>query len=259
MKYLTKFLIVVILLIKGDLLFAQQSGILTYKLTIDDRAKHKARVENYVTYFKSGRSIEFFVPKMITNSTTIIDEGNIVDVKSYSTMSKRKYFLLKDYVAKKQLLANSIDLKYYLIDDTLANFKWNITTETQQLLKYNCTKATTEFRGRTYEAWFTEDVPVANGPWKFGGLPGLIVNIKDVENQYTFELLGADFESNFDTNIISIPDVYKNEETIAHAKFIDLYARKVKDLEAESKASYFSKGNVSGFTRVTIAPLIEKF
>lgn len=51
-------------------------------------------------------------------------------------------------------------------------------------------KATTVFRGRTYEAWFTPDIPVSDGPWKFSGLPGLILEVHDSKNHYVFSCIG---------------------------------------------------------------------
>jgi hypothetical protein len=38
-----------------------------------------------------------------------------------------------------------------------------------------CKKATTNFRGRYWEAWYTEEIPIGQGPWKLCGLPGMIL------------------------------------------------------------------------------------
>ena len=52
---------------------------------------------------------------------------------------------------------------------------------------YVCQKATCSFRGRDFIAWFAMDLPVRDGPWKFGGLPGLILKVYDIDLLYTFE------------------------------------------------------------------------
>jgi hypothetical protein len=49
-------------------------------------------------------------------------------------------------------------------------------------------KATTSFAGRNYEAWFTPEIPISDGPYKFYGLPGLIFKICDKKNQHVFTL-----------------------------------------------------------------------
>ena len=46
--------------------------------------------------------------------------------------------------------------------------------------------ATSDFRGRHWTAWFATDIPVSDGPWKLGGLPGLILEAYDKGHQYTF-------------------------------------------------------------------------
>jgi GLPGLI family protein len=40
------------------------------------------------------------------------------------------------------------------------------------------------WRGRAYTAWFAPSIAYANGPEKFGGLPGLIVEIYSDGNEY---------------------------------------------------------------------------
>ncbi|MBQ8737227.1 MAG: GLPGLI family protein [Bacteroidaceae bacterium] len=70
--------------------------------------------------------------------------------------------------------------------------KWTLTNETQTIIGYECQKATCRFRGRDFEAWFTTDIPVECGPWKFGGLPGLILKVYDKGRLYTFEAIGIE-------------------------------------------------------------------
>ncbi len=65
---------------------------------------------------------------------------------------------------------------------------WEITNTKQEISGYNCTLAKTVFAGREYNAWFTSEIPISDGPYKFKGLPGLIVKIEDVKKQYSFEL-----------------------------------------------------------------------
>ncbi|MBR5842082.1 MAG: GLPGLI family protein [Bacteroidaceae bacterium] len=63
---------------------------------------------------------------------------------------------------------------------------WIISFEMQELLGYTCQKATCHFRGRDYIAWFAPDIPVCQGPWKLGGLPGLILKAHDADSLYIF-------------------------------------------------------------------------
>ena len=77
-----------------------------------------------------------------------------------------------------------------LCEEELPLFNWQMHTDRREILGYTCTMATTTFRGRDYEAWFAPQVPLFEGPWKFSGLPGLIMFIRDTEDQYVFECIG---------------------------------------------------------------------
>ena len=74
---------------------------------------------------------------------------------------------------------------YY--DEHYPDQQWTLTQDTATVSGYHCQKATCRFHGRDFEAWFTPEVPVKFGPWKFGGLPGLIVKVYDTDHLYTFE------------------------------------------------------------------------
>ncbi len=65
--------------------------------------------------------------------------------------------------------------------------QWQMGTEIQTILGYKCQKAVCHWRGRDFVAWFAPGIPVKAGPWKFGGLPGLILKLNDMENLYRFE------------------------------------------------------------------------
>jgi len=57
-------------------------------------------------------------------------------------------------------------------------------------LGYPCQKAKCNFRGRQWTVWFASDIPVSDGPWKLGGLPGLIMEAYDQGIQYHFMIIG---------------------------------------------------------------------
>ncbi|MBR4433710.1 MAG: GLPGLI family protein [Bacteroidaceae bacterium] len=65
--------------------------------------------------------------------------------------------------------------------------KWTIESKFQIILGYDCQQATCHWRGRDYVAWFAPEIPVRMGPWKLGGLPGLILKAHDADTLYTFE------------------------------------------------------------------------
>ena len=68
--------------------------------------------------------------------------------------------------------------------------QWTLHSETKTILEHHCQKATCHWRGRDFVAWFAPDIPVKRGPWRFNGLPGLILKLYDTDRFYTFEAVG---------------------------------------------------------------------
>ena len=80
--------------------------------------------------------------------------------------------------------------------DSTPSLAWNYMNEqSDTILGYECQKATTIFAGRTYTAWFTTEIPLPYGPYKFGGLPGLILRIQDADKQFSWECIGLERSS----------------------------------------------------------------
>ena len=67
---------------------------------------------------------------------------------------------------------------------------WQLTDSIDSICGYECHQAIAKFKGRTWIAWYTEDIPIDKGPWKLSGLPGLILKVHDSENDYGFTAVG---------------------------------------------------------------------
>jgi len=96
--------------------------------------------------------------------------------------------IFKDYPAGKISLYEYLQIggNYYYIEDKTKP-QWILEPGDTIVCSYSCKKATTSFRGRHYTAWYTEQIPISDGPWKFWGLPGLILKVTDDKNEYSFE------------------------------------------------------------------------
>lgn len=85
------------------------------------------------------------------------------------------------------IMPDAIESDNQKYGETLPLQRWNVCDEEIVVCGYQCQKAICHWRGRDYVAWFTPDIPVSAGPWKFGGLPGLIMKIADATNTYSWE------------------------------------------------------------------------
>ena len=67
---------------------------------------------------------------------------------------------------------------HYLITEDITIPEWTMYEDsTITVLGMECKKATTNFRGRYWEVWYTEEIPISQGPWKLCGLPGMILKV----------------------------------------------------------------------------------
>jgi GLPGLI family protein len=44
---------------------------------------------------------------------------------------------------------------------------WKIEKEFLKINNMNCQKAVANYKGRIWEAWFSKDYPISDGPYKF--------------------------------------------------------------------------------------------
>jgi len=98
--------------------------------------------------------------------------------------------LYKDYKKNEILVRDNISIHNFIYKDELKPQDWEILSDTTTILGYHCQKAQCQWRGRNWVAWFTPEIPINEGPWKFYGLPGLIAKLHDTENHYSFVLIG---------------------------------------------------------------------
>lgn len=73
--------------------------------------------------------------------------------------------------------------------DTDDKVNWDLTGETRTIGSYKVQKATTQYGGRNWTAWFTKDIALSEGPYKFRGLPGMIFEIYDDKDNFKFSLV----------------------------------------------------------------------
>ncbi len=77
-------------------------------------------------------------------------------------------------------------------EESLDAFNWQLNQDTATIAGYLSQKATCDYGGRSWIAWFSTEIPFNDGPYKFNGLAGLIVKIYDNRKHYVFDLTGIE-------------------------------------------------------------------
>ena len=109
---------------------------------------------------------------------------------------------------------------------------WKILPEKLKIGDFQTQKAETEMFGRKWTAWFTTEIPIQDGPYKFHGLPGLIVKIEDETKSHSYILNGI---KNLKSEEIKNIDPNKN--------FVFDFGNAVKISQSEYKKQYLESRN----------------
>ena len=100
------------------------------------------------------------------------------------------YYVYKGLPVEGKLTYLDTNLCKFKYEEPISKMKWKMLGKDSVIAGYPCQLAETNFRGRTWKAWFTLDIPIPNGPWKLGGLPGLILKATDHTGWFDFDCAG---------------------------------------------------------------------
>jgi len=109
---------------------------------------------------------------------------------------------------------------YTVVDNEKPNWVLDNTADTV-IMGYSCKRAFTSFRGRSYVAWYSPDIPISDGPYKFWGLPGLILLVHDSKNLHRFEISGI-YENSSNTPILIVENLNKCRE-VSPKEFVEAF------------------------------------
>lgn len=73
----------------------------------------------------------------------------------------------------------------YIYSEPFPDFQWKLSQDTATVCGYLCHRATADFRGRQWTAWYA-DIAVSEGPWKFAGVPGLVLRVVSADKEHEF-------------------------------------------------------------------------
>ena len=117
--------------------------------------------------------------------------------------------------------------------------QWILHNDTMTVLEHSCQKATCHWRGRDFVAWFAKDIPIRRGPWKFNGLPGLILKLYDTDRFYTFEAVNLK-NSNEPMMLYDFKSMTSNElKTVYDHKYIKSTRERVRKLQRALQVNFW--------------------
>ncbi|MEK8179266.1 GLPGLI family protein [Flavobacterium buctense] len=156
---------------------------------------------------------------------TIIQTISMGDMDNTSATYNFTYF--KDFSTKKIYFNRDYGLKKVIVD-SINIIKWDITKNYTKVMGYDCQEAKCVFRGRSYKAYFLKDIPIPNGPFKFDGLPGLILKVQSDDGTVNIEAYEIEYNKDIKFNFTNPFD----EKNIATwQEFKDFYKKRVEKVK----------------------------
>jgi GLPGLI family protein len=125
----------------------------------------------------------------------------------------------------------------FTVDDNWIKIAWEIQEDTLTIGNFKCKKAIGDFRGRTYIAWFAEEIPLPYGPFKLFGLPGLILQAEDTEKMFSVFMKRIEYPTNQEFEVDE-PNEKNKKTLIEYAYLWDNFT----DLLIERLNSKMSRG-----------------
>ncbi|MEA3503731.1 MAG: GLPGLI family protein [Bacteroidota bacterium] len=147
--------------------------------------------------FLGQNTSKFLSSEKYSSDTIWRNMSNIADVHKYAAdrnkpIPRVKYRVVKNYPKGKITHIEYSDPSTFKCEEDLNQFNWQLTGDTAAIEGYKVQKATCDFGGRSWVAWFAPEISYSDGPYKFNGLPGLILNIHDTRNHYVFEFISIE-------------------------------------------------------------------
>jgi GLPGLI family protein len=134
---------------------------------------------------KGNTSFTFFYNRMKRDSIESLRK--ISSQERYTLFVNDHPYSIKT-VKNKAIFTAEVGDQYFSYEQTI-DFKWKLTDTKRKIDSYNCKLATVSYAGRTWNAWYTMDLPMDVGPYKFKGLPGCIVEMSDVDGIFKYTLI----------------------------------------------------------------------
>ena len=145
-----------------------------------------------------GHETSLFIGKEMYNVDTITRKMKSIEEMQEFYLDRNRPFpkflsrIYKNYPEGKLTFIEHLIDGTFKFEEGLDLFNWQLQGDTATISGYKTQKATCDFGGRSWVAWFSPEIPYSDGPYKFNGLPGLIVKIGDTREHYVFELISIE-------------------------------------------------------------------
>lgn len=153
------------------------------------------------------------VDSLLTN----ISQEQVAEAALDGKLSNGEFMtIFKNYPHGRITHSEKICMDWFRYEEEMPEIHWELTDSSAYILGYKCSAAVCRFHGREWTAFYAEDIPLMEGPWKLHGLPGLILKASDNDGHYLFECIGIKSKAERPITVYKVPYV-----TTSRAKYYD--------------------------------------
>lgn len=174
----------------------KSSLLITYLLTYKQDTADLDYKRQEDMYLFIGEKTSLFTSK---NLYQLMNFGRVAEKEGkldnfFNEMSSGKYrtrfsySIYKNHPKGMLTYTDKVLPTFFIYEEELKNFKWILKNDPDTLYGYSVQKASLQYGGRLWFAWYSTEIPISDGPYKFYGLPGLILKVTDSLEHYVFEM-----------------------------------------------------------------------
>ena len=202
-----------------------------------DTTKRSSHFTKDPVMLRIGKDKSVFcgVKRLWKDSITAVDPATFWEIDRARVMSDKRddtqllsghywSYIYKNIPEGKVTEREYFDLERWQYTEDWEKPEWEIMDESKEIVGYQCIKAIADYRGRKWTAWFTPEIPVQEGPWKLCGLPGLILEAYDNNEEYHFEADGLTQNPNSEVGIFTYDD-RRGRTTVTRYNFFKIWCK----------------------------------
>lgn len=220
-----------------------------FRVTYQYTNEFETNVELLIANPKNAVYIKGAMKAIVPEGKLVPKNGVYIAPIAANSSSEVQFFSSSE---SNDIIMNTISNKVrYIVKDSTISLNWVLNKDdTKKIGGYTCKKATLDWRGRKYTAFYTEEIPLSNGPYKFKGLPGMILEIsagtksnfhswvaKKIEYPVTYLKDEVPVPADYDYKQLNLKQFIEIKQRLVEEKYKAHKARLGKDVEIKKIVS----------------------
>jgi GLPGLI family protein len=217
-------------------LYSQHKGIVRYG-QIESITLKGASGPDFNSYLAFNNNASYYVAAKDSLDSSTVFERTYYNADATQGISRRVYTTPTGnqvYYNRKKDSSYWNQWNGFYVAEKKPKIDWKLSNETKKIGSYTVNKAIGKFRGRTYTAWYTQEIPLPYGPWKLQGLPGLILEAYDTDKELMIYFKSIAYPTN---QSVTVTQIKNNDNTPVNWKTLDDFKAKTEGIYSRMLSS----------------------